>query len=237
VPVVRSWSFCFVTAVLSIGCSSEIDHGPVLASDVETASNPRGSSDTTSAGGATTKAAANACETDASWGARGDFALERSSPGDVFAEAVTALIRRSDVPPIAVSTRMDPNCVWRVAFSAAEGVEAMGTGHPTIFTPMLRHPAGLWTAAPQSAGWLRIIDRSSRAVWIPIVEITGSANYGEASCATLSAVRVSATIPVSAADLSLMTAGGERTVRELMASEPSTRGWDVRFTFSADIAR
>jgi hypothetical protein len=150
---------------------------------------------------------------------------------------VTALIRRSDVPAIAVSSHMDPNCVWRVAFSAPDGGESIETGHPTTFTPMLRHPTGLWTAAPQSAGWLRIIDASSRAVWIPALEITGSANYGDASCASLSTVRGSATIPSSAANLSLMTAGGERTVRQLMASEPSAHGWDVRFTFSADIAR
>jgi len=209
-----------------------------MGSDVGTASGPRPSSDTTTAGGATTGSTpANACETGASWGARGDFVLERSSPGDEFAETVTALIRRSDLPPVAVNSHMDPNCVWRVAFSAAEGGDAMGTGHPTTFTPMLRHPAGLWTAAPQSAGWLRIIDGSSRAVWIPVIEITGSATYGEASCASLSAVRASATIPSSAAGLSMMTAGGERTVRELMASEPSAHGWDVRFTFSADIAR
>jgi hypothetical protein len=48
---------------------------------------------------------------------------------------------------------------------------------------------------------------------------------------------VSASIPALAADLTLDTAAGVRTVRDLMGTEPSARGWDVRFVFSADIAR
>ena len=132
---------------------------------------------------------------------------------------------------------MDPGCVWRVAFSAPESTDAPGADHPATFAPMLRHPTGLWTAAPQSAGWLRIVDRSSRAVWIPIVDVTGSAIYAEASCASLSAVRVSATIPPSAAALRLTTPAGERTVRDLMGTEPAPAGWSVRFTFSADASR
>ena len=178
-----------------------------------------------------------ACEAGASWGARRDFAFERSAESGDFAETVNASMVESDDPPLAVSSHMDPGCVWMVAFSAPDAAGASAGGHATTFTPMLRHPAGLWTAAPQSSGWLRIVDRASRAVWIPISDVTGSATYGEASCASLSAVRVSAAIPPSAAGLSLTTAGGARTVRELMGSEPSARGWNVRFTFSADIAR
>jgi hypothetical protein len=209
-----------------------------MGSDDGPSSDSRDSNDTTAVSGTTTSTTpTGACEAGASWDARRDFAFDRSAEGGDFADAVHALMVDSDGPPLAVSSHMDPGCVWMVAFSAPDAAGATAAGHATTFTPMLRHPAGLWTAAPQSSGWLRIVDRASRAVWIPIIDVTGSAIYGEASCASLSAVRVSAAIPPSAAGLTLMTAGGARTVRELMGSEPSARGWNVRFTFSADIAR
>jgi hypothetical protein len=185
----------------------------------------------------TSTTGASACEAAASWSARRDFAFERSRDGADFADTMNTLMGQSDVPPIAVSSHMDPGCVWMVAFSAPEAVGAKDAEHATTFTPMLRHPAGLWTAAPQSTGWLSIVDRAGSMLWIPIADATGSATYGETSCASLSAVRVTAAIPPSAGALSLMTAGGERTVRELMGSEPSVHGWEVRFTFSADITR
>jgi hypothetical protein len=199
----------------------------------------RDASDTAPENGTTTTPATstNACNAGASWGARNDFAFERSNGGGDFADVINGLIRQSDVAPIAVNSHMDPGCVWMVAFSAPDAAGATLARHATTFTPMLRHPAGLWTAAPQSTGWLRVVDRTSRTVWIPIVDATGSATYGEASCTSLSAVQVSALIPLSAGDLALVTAEGERTVRELMGTDPSSRGWDVRFAFSADVAR
>lgn len=187
--------------------------------------------------GATTSTASNACDAGASWGAHRDFVIEASAVGSDFADAVNALVRASNLPPIAVSSHMDPGCVWKVAFSAPPGSSAWETDHAATFAPMLRHPAGLWTAAPQSTGWLRIVDRMSRIVWIPIADVTGSATYGETTCTSLSAVRVSATIPASAGALHLNTAAGDRTVRDLMGADPDAAGWNVRFTFSADTAR
>ena len=233
--VVRSSLFWVLPAVLSISCSNEIGQGPVIDSDVGLSPGSRDTSDTPPAGGTTRTTGtttASACEAGASWGSRNDFAFE-SAPGASFADAVNALIRASGEPAIAVSSHMDAACVWMVAFSAPENASATGTRHATTFAPMLRHPAGLWTAAPQTTGWLRVVDRASHTVWIPIVDATGSATYGEASCASLSAVRVSALIPASAAELSLVTAEGERTLKELLGPEPSQRGWGVRFTFSA----
>jgi hypothetical protein len=213
-----------------------------MESDSLPSADSRDTGETAPAGGATTTTTTtttgvSTCDAGASWGARRDFAFERTTGSDDFVEAVNALIPQSDMAPVAVSSHMDPGCVWMVAFSAPDAAGATETAHATTFTPMQRHPAGLWTAAPQSTGWLRVVDRASRTVWIPIADVTGSATYGEASCASLSAVRVAATIPPSAAALSLMTEAGERTVRELMGAMPSARGWDVRFTFSADIAR
>jgi hypothetical protein len=199
----------------------------------DTASGSKG----TTSGKATTSDGESACETGASWGARSDFAVETSSEGGDFVETMGDLIRQHDVSPIAVSSHMDPGCVWMVAFSAPDAVGATSTHHAATFTPMLRHPAGLWTAAPQASGWLRVVDKASHDVWIPLGDVTGSATYGETSCASLSQVRVSASIPASAADITLDTAAGARTVRDLMGAPPSALGWDVRFVFSADIAR
>lgn len=132
---------------------------------------------------------------------------------------------------------MEADCTWRVAFSAASAANTERAAHATTFAPMMRHPAGLWTAAPQASGWLKIIDASGAAVWLPLEDATGSATYGEATCASLSAVRVSATIPTSASDVSFVTPGGPRTVRDLMGTAPSSRGYPVRFAFSADMTR
>jgi hypothetical protein len=237
VSVVRSFLFWVLPAVLSIGCAGEIDQGAVLGSKVEVPSDPRDPSGTTKVDSATASTPANACDAAASWSARSDLAFDRSDADDTFADTIHALIRESDVAPLAVSSHMNPGCVWTVAFSAADSAQARGAEHAATFTPMLRHPAGLWTAAPQSNGWMRVVDRAARVVWIPLADLTGSATYGEASCASLSAVRISASVPTSAAGLTLTTTAGDRTVRQLMGTEPSARGWSVRFTFSADIAR
>jgi hypothetical protein len=220
-----------------MSCTSEIDRGQPLGSDVGPASDPRDPSDAPDAGSTVTTTTASACEVGASWGARRDLAFERSKDGAGFADVVNELIRASDVPPIAVSSHMAPGCVWMVAFSATDTAGEAGAEQGTTFTPMLRHPSGLWTAAPQSTGWLRIVDRAGRAVRIPIVAVTGAATYGEVSCASLSEVRVSAAIPPAAADIRLTTSAGERTVRDLMGSAPSAHGWYVRFAFSADMTR
>jgi hypothetical protein len=210
-----------------------------MDADVGLSPGSRDPSDSTKADGAKSTSGTTtgtACDVGASWEARNDVAFE-ATPGESFAGAVNALIRASSEPAIAVSSHMDPACVWRIAFSASENVSGPGARHATTFAPMLRHPAGLWTAAPQSNGWLRIVDSASRTVWIPLVDATGSATYGESSCASLSAVRVSAFSPASAGERTLMTAEGERTLKQLMGSVPSSHGWAVRFTFSADTSR
>jgi hypothetical protein len=226
--------FSVLPVVLSMSCSNEIGHGKVTDSDVVLSPRSRGTSDTAPGGNttSTTNTTANACEAGGSWGSRNDFALE-TTPATIFSDAVNAMIEATDEPAIAVSSHMGPGCDWMVAFSAPQNASETPSEHGTTFAPMFRHPAGLWTAAPQATGWLRLVDRAARAVWIPIVDATGSAAYGEASCASLSAVSVSAFIPPSAAELSLRTADGERTLKELMDSEASERGWAVRFRFSA----
>ena len=233
----RSSFFWVLPAVLSIGCTNEIGHGPALGSDEDGSRSPSGGEDTTphrATSNGSSPASVNACESGGSWSARSDFAID--ADGD-FARALGDLVRDGGVSPIAVSSHMDPDCTWRVAFSARAAGYAEGLARATTFAPMMRHATGLWTAAPQSSGWLRVVDRGGSTVWLPLEEATGSATYGESSCASLSAVRVTATIPKAAADLSLVTADGPHTVRELMGTAPSSRGWSVRFAFSADMTR
>jgi hypothetical protein len=99
-------------------------------------------------------------------------------------------------------------------------------------------PAGLWTANPQDAGWIRVVDAASKTIWIPMTNVTGSANFGATDCSTLSKAEASAVIPRSAATISLVTADGETTtLGDLLGKRTSNEGWSVRFTFSADVTR
>lgn len=131
---------------------------------------------------------------------------------------------------------MEPNCVWMVAFSATDDASA-GTAHPATFTEMFRHPAGLWTAAPQTSGWIRVIDAGAVTVWIPIGEVTGSATFGGSECSVLSTADASAVIPPSAAALAITTREGPTTLGALLGHESSAAGWQVHFSFSGDIAQ
>jgi hypothetical protein len=176
----------------------------------------------------------NVCDREASWSAHRDLAFERTT-GD-FSAVLNELLRHGDDAAIAVSSHMDPGCAWMVAFSAVTAMLELES-HPASFAPMLRHPAGLWTTAPQTIGWMRVVDAAERVAWLPLADITGAATYEQVSCASLSSVDVAATIPPSAGDLSIATATGERTIRDLMGAEPSARGWDIRFAFSAELSR
>jgi hypothetical protein len=234
VSAVRSFLWV-LPAVLSIGCANEMDRGPALRSDDDPSRSRSGEGNAKSpASSGSSPATANACESGGSWSAGRDFAIE--ADGD-FARALRDLVRDGGASPIAVHSHMDPDCTWRVAFSAPAAGYAEGLAHATTFAPMMRHAAGLWTAAPQSSGWLSVVDRRGSSVWLPLEDATGSATYGGSSCASLSAVRVTATIPASAAEISFVTVDGPRTIRELMGTAPSSRGWNVRLAFSADMAR
>jgi hypothetical protein len=123
-----------------------------------------------------------------------------------------------------------------VAFSATDDAAA-GAAHPATYTEMFRHPAGLWTAKPQSTGWIRVVDAAAKIVWIPIGEVTGSANFGATDCSTLTRAEASAVIPSSAETIELTIAGGKTTTLGDLLGRSSKDGWTVHFSFSADITR
>jgi hypothetical protein len=137
---------------------------------------------------------------------------------------------------ISVTNYMTPHCVWMVAFSATDGTVG-GTDHAASYTEMFRHPAGLWTANPQSSGWIRVVDAAAKTIWIPIAEVTGSASFGATDCSTLSKAEASAMIPRSAGTIALTTADGETTLGDLLGKRTSADGWSVRFSFAADVTR
>jgi len=119
-----------------------------------------------------------------------------------------------------------------VAFSAADEATG-GTVHPASYTEMFRHPSGLWTAAPQAAGWVHLVDAAAHSVWIPLQNITGSAKFGASDCSTLATAEGSAFIPKSAGSLSISTKNGEKTLTDLLGHKTSKDGWTVQFSFSA----
>jgi hypothetical protein len=176
---------------------------------------------------------ADACSTAANWeGASLKFDVS-DSPHD-FAQALNPLVRAQKIPAISVTNHMLPHCVWMVAFSADD---ASSTEHAATYTEMFRHPAGLWTAAPQPNGWLRVVDAAQQTVWIPIADLTGSATFGATDCSSLSKADASATIPRSAASIAITTGDGPTTLGDLLGKRTSSDGWHVRFTFSADLSR
>jgi hypothetical protein len=189
----------------------------------------------TGTSGTASGGANDACSTSTSWKGRNDLTFDASSGSRKFADTLNALIQANPSSPIAVSNHVDAHCVWTVAFSASDEVGA-STEHTATFTKMFRHPVGLWTAAPQSLGWIRVVDADAQVVWIPIHDITGSATFGASACTSLSSARASAVIPSSAGTLSLATSKGATTLGALLGPESVSGGWQVHFSFSADLA-
>ncbi len=221
--------------MLAVGCSNSIDHEPTAGLDSKTPDNGGATVNGSSGGGASGAAAANACSTAASWQAK-DFRFDASGDAEDFARAMNALLKVQTAPAISISNHMTPHCVWMVAFSAADGVSA-GLDHAATYTEMFRHPAGLWTAAPQTTGWIRVVDSATHTVWIPIANVTGSANFGSSDCSSIATAEGSAVIPKSAATLPIATSEGTTTLGALLGKKSSKDGWQVRFSFSGDIAR
>jgi hypothetical protein len=188
-----------------------------------------------SGGAASGPVEADACSTATSWQAK-DFRFEASGDTADFAREVNALVRVQTAPAVSVSNHMTPHCVWMVAFSAADGASA-GLDHAATYTEMFRHPAGLWTAAPQATGWIRVVDGAAHTVWIPIANITGSANFGSSDCSSIATAEASALIPRSAANVAITTSEGTTTIGALLGKKSSKDGWQVRFSFSGDIAK
>ncbi len=239
--------WCLALPVLFGGCSQEIASAPTGGSYGMVSEEP--SSDHTSdgsSGGAVTAAAspaspvstADACANPQSWRASHDFSFEASNAAPRFAEAINPLIRATDASPFAISNYMAPGCIWKVAFSALDDGAASGPPeHAVTFTEMFRHPAGLWTVAPQTSGWIRLVDAHGQTVWIPLARVTGSAVYGGATdCSSLGSAKASGVIPFSASALHLAIPAGDTTLGDLLGPPDSSDppGWAVRFSFSAN---
>lgn len=238
--VVRSTLGGFILAAgMLVGCSNETAtaaNGGLDGQGTNTTDKTAGTG-TSTTGGTTTATGPAACTAAASWKANNDLTFDNSSGSQTFATAINALISKSKVSPMAVSNLIAPHCVWMVAFSAADDVGASAKSqHAATFTEMFHHTTGLWTVAPQTEGWIRVVDTAGSNVWIPLSGLTGSATYGSGECTSLSEAKASAVIPHSAASLKIKTDKGQTTLGDLLGKEDSKNaGWAVHFTFTADL--
>jgi len=227
-----------LAAGMLVGCSNETATGANGGLDGQgTSATDKNATPGTSTGGTTTDTGPVACTTAQSWKANNDLKFDNSSGSPTFSQTINGLIAKSTVSPMAVSNLIAPHCVWMVAFSASDDVDASAKSqHPATFTEMFHHPTGLWTVAPQTSGWLRVVDASDTSVWIPLSGLTGSATYGSGECTSLSAAKASAIIPHTAATLKIKTDKGSTTLGDLLGKEDSRNaGWAVHFTFTANL--
>jgi hypothetical protein len=221
--------------MLAAGCSNSVELGPVSGLDSKTPNSGGAAVNQASGGGTVGGDETDACSVATSWQAR-DLRFDVTETTGDFAEAVNSLMQVQSAPAMSVNSHMAPHCVWMVAFSATDGATT-DVEHSAAYTEMFRHPAGLWTAAPQATGWMRVIDADSNTVWIPIANVTGSATFGSSDCSSIATGEASAVIPPSAAPLPITTSQGATTVGALFGQKNSKEGWQVRFTFSASLTR
>jgi hypothetical protein len=227
-----------LAASMLAGCSNETAAANGgLDGQGTNATDKNATTDMSTTGGTTTATGPAACTAAASWKANNDLAFDDSSGSQTFATAINGLISKSKVSPMAVSNLIAPHCVWMVAFSAADYVGASAKSqHAATFTEMFHHTTGLWTVAPQTEGWIRVVDVAGSNVWIPLSGLTGSATYGSGECTSLSEAKASAVSPHSAASLKIKTDKGQTTLGDLLGKEDSKNaGWAVHFTFTADL--
>src|SRR5256885_1629465 len=161
---------CVLLAAWAIGCSNQVESAP--SGGLDTNMGTGGSTGGGPGGGSTGSGTADACTTAANWQGQ-KLKFDTSDSPREFADAMNALVKVQSEPAIGVSNYMAPHCVWMVAFTAPDA--ASSADHAATYTEMFRHPAGLWTAAPQANGWVRVVDAASKTVWIPIANVTGSA--------------------------------------------------------------
>jgi hypothetical protein len=224
-----------------VGCSNEAATAPNGGLDgqgMSTMNNGSNNGGSTS-GGNTTADGPIACTTAQSWKANNDLKFDDASGSRTFAQTINGMIKKSHVSPMAVSNTIAPHCVWMVAFSAADDVGATAQNqHPATFTEMFHHTSGLWTMAPQTSGWLRVVDGDNNNVWIPLSGLTGSATYGSGECTSLSQAKATAVIPHSAGDIKITAGKDQTTLGDLLGREDSKNGgWEVHFTFSAELVQ
>jgi len=182
---------------------------------------------------------ADACTAEAAWNATSDLTFDSDDGMSKLAAALNPLVHGSDESPLSITSHLEPHCVWKAVFSADDGVSSLADNrYAATSTQVLRNPQGLWTAAPQSSGWMHVTDAASHRIWIPLAEITASAKYDSTGCATFTA-RAAAIVPESASTTALTTAQGPTTLGALLGKKTSSSpsGWKVRMTFSASLAQ
>lgn len=232
---------CFIAACASACAASPIDApSGHLSNEADgpaaTAQTAAGAPQTLPTAGAS--ANTSACTSEASWKARTDLTVDDDGIPE-FAHTVNQLIHTSSEAPIVISSHQEANCVWKAVFSADDQVSNLvQVDHAATSTQILRRPQGLWTTAPQTTGWMHVVDGAGKRIWIPLTDITASAKYTSEDCSSLAA-RASATVAESASSISLTTSAGPTTLGALLGAKTSTKppGWKIRLSFTADLSR
>jgi hypothetical protein len=228
---------CFIAACAAACAASPTD---ATSGRLSTEADMRVAATPSAAGAPQTLPTANAsaCTLETIWKARTDLTVDDDGIPE-FAHAINRLIQASDETPIVISSHLEANCVWKAVFSADNPISNLAqVEHAATSTQILRRPQGLWTTAPQTTGWMHVVDAAGKRIWIPLTDITASAKYASEDCASLTA-RASATIAESASPIALTTSEGPSTLGALLREKTSTSppGWKVRFSFTADISR
>ena len=181
------------------------------------------------------------CETELAWSAR-NAAFDPSAGSPDFVAQLNALIGPGDAP-ITIADQKDPGSgAWTIVTSATTTGADFAQHFPASNAPsaavaMSRTPTGFSTAAPEDSGWLHVTDASATPadVWIPIVQVSTSASYGDTLCQSLASATVSAVIPASAASTTLTTKSGPTNLGALLGAQTSSApaGWNVKLAFDA----
>lgn len=178
-----------------------------------------------------------ACEQPQSWWLSAAQFDDTVTPGS-FASAMDSLA--SSVPQhwLTIAEKLD-GTDWSITTSGTADNGSFQQHFPPEYQPamtgIVREPAKFTTSAPQTQGWLHVVDQTPSDVWIEIVQIETSAEYDDTSCQTLKAGVITAVIPQSQGSLPIK-ASSTTTVGDLLGSPTSSSpaGWAVKLTFSAE---
>ena len=125
--VVRVAVLCLFGA-LATGCSVSTDHPDTGGTDGVVTNSGSSSNQTNSTtfssqpaatDGVPSHATANACDVAGAWSARSNFAFDAEGL-DAVAANLNPLLQNSDRPAMTISSHVEADCQWMVAFSAQD---------------------------------------------------------------------------------------------------------------------
>lgn len=169
-----------------------------------------------------------ACEAPLAWWATSASFDPSVTPKD-FATAVNPLL--SNAHPITLASRTTPQWVLRASATLTNGSyqQYFPFDHAGDDGAMTRQQSS-FSASP-STSFVAVTDASSALVWVPLVDVSVSATYGDAYCQTLTGGQLDATIPLGAGSTAI-DVGAKTTLAALLGAPTTNKGWSARLLFS-----